>query len=74
MHEEWGFMPALYEPAIPEYGNLPEGPFDGIDAMEHIFKEVIPSVFEYIYIVAQKFVFLGICTRPKKGYYYFGQL
>ena len=50
MHEEWGFMPTLYDPAIPE--------------QEHIPKEVIPSVFEYIYSNAEKFVFLGICTRP----------
>ena len=67
MHEEWGFMPTLYDPAIPEYENLPEGQFDGIystDVMEHIPKEVIPSVFKYIYSNAQKFVILGICTRP----------
>ena len=67
LHEEWGFMPTLYDPAIPEYENLPEGPFDGIystDVMEHIPREIIPSIFEYIYSNAQKFVFLGICTRP----------
>jgi hypothetical protein len=57
LHEEWGFMPTLYDPAIPEYENLPEGPFDGIystDVMEHIPREIIPSIFEYIYSNAQK--------------------
>ena len=41
-HEELGIMPALYDPAVPEYEELPEGKFDGIystDVMEHIPKE-----------------------------------
>ena len=29
-HEELGVMPTLYDPAVPEYDTLPEGPFDGI--------------------------------------------
>lgn len=59
-------MPTLYDPAVPAYSELPEGPFDGIystDVMEHIPEEVIPSVFDYIFNNADKFVFLGICTR-----------
>lgn len=59
-------MPTLYDPAVPEYSTLPDGPFDGIystDVMEHIPEEVIPSVFEYIFGNAQKFVYLAICTR-----------
>jgi len=68
LHEAWGIgMPALYDPAVPQFEKLPEGPFDGIystDVMEHIPEEVIPSIFEWIFGNAEKFVFLGICTRP----------
>ena len=66
-HEELGIMPALYDPAVPEYENLPVGPFDGVystDVMEHIPKEQLPQVFAHIFGKAQKFVFLAICTRP----------
>ena len=31
--------------------------------MEHIPESVIPEVFDYIFSHANKFVFLGICTR-----------
>ena len=66
-HKEWGFMPSLYDPSIPEFANLPEQNFDGIystDVMEHIPEQIIPEVFDYIFSHATKFVFLGICTRP----------
>lgn len=66
LHEPWGIMPTLYDPGFPEHENLPEGPFDGIystDVMEHIPEQVIPSVFEWIFSNATKFVYLGICTR-----------
>ena len=29
-HEDLGIMPALYDPAVPEYENLPDGPFHGV--------------------------------------------
>lgn len=67
LHEPWGIMPSLYDPGVTEYENLPDGPFDGIystDVMEHIPEQVIPSVFDWIFSNATKFVFLGICTRP----------
>jgi hypothetical protein len=66
-HEELGIMPALYDPAVPEYNKLPEGQFDGIystDVMEHIPKEQLPEIFETIFGKAEKFVFLAICTKP----------
>lgn len=67
MHESWGIMPTLYDPAVSKYEHLPKGPFDGIystDVMEHIPEEVIPSVLKYIFGKAKKFVFLGVSTRP----------
>ena len=66
-HEEIGVMPELYDPAVPEYEDLPEGPFHGVystDVMEHIPKEHLPEVFDYIFSKAERFVFLAICTRP----------
>ena len=67
LHKDWGFMPSLYDPGVPKYSVLPVGEFDGIystDVFEHIPKEVLPSVIEYIFKNAKKFVFLGICVRP----------
>jgi hypothetical protein len=69
-HEHWGIMPSLYDPAIPEYQNIPEGTFDGVisfDVMEHIPKEQIPETFDQIFSRADKFVFLGIATSPAKA-------
>ena len=68
-HEELGVMPTLYDPAVPEYQKLPEGSFHGIystDVMEHIPKEQLPEIFDNIYTRAERFVYLGICTRPAK--------
>jgi len=69
-HEHRGIMPSLYDPAIPEYQNLPEGTFDGVisfDVMEHIPKEQIPETFDQIFSRADKFVFLGIATSPAEA-------
>ena len=69
-HEHWGIMPSLYDPAILEYQNIPEGTFDGVisfDVMEHIPKEQIPETFDQIFSRADKFVFLGIATSPAKA-------
>ncbi len=61
--------PTLYDPAIPEYEKLPDGPFDGVistDVMEHIPKEQLPEVVIQIFSRAKKFVYLGIATAPSK--------
>ena len=66
-HEELGIMPELYDPAVPDYEILPDGPFDGVystDVMEHIPKEHLPETFENIFSRAKRFVFLAICTKP----------
>ena len=60
-------MPELYDPGVPEYEVLPDGPCDGVystDVMEHIPKEQIPETFNIIFSKAERFVFLAICTRP----------
>ena len=67
-HEELGIdMPALYDPAVPSYDTLPDGPFDGVistDVLEHIPEEHLPETFDQIFSRAERFVFLAICTRP----------
>ena len=70
LHESWGYMPELYDPAVKGIDRLPTGKFDGIystDVMEHIPEKVIPDVLDYIYSHANKFVYLGICTAPAKA-------
>ena len=60
-------MPALYDPAVPEYEELHDGPLRGIystDVLEHIPKEQLPEIFDHIFTRAERFVFLAICTRP----------
>ena len=60
-------MPSLYDPAVPEYENLPDGPFHGIfstDVLEHIPEHQIPETIKEITFRAERFVFLAICTRP----------
>jgi SAM-dependent methyltransferase len=69
IHEStfYGIMPSLYDPAVEEYSNLPEGKFDAVistDVLEHIEEQDLDSVFEEIYSKADKFVYLGICNSP----------
>ena len=66
-HEDMGIMPTLYDPAVPEFETLPDGPFDGIistDVLEHIPEEQIPETINMITKRADKFVFLAIATSP----------
>ena len=66
-HEDLGIMPALYDPAVPEYENLPDGPFHGVfstDVLEHIPEHQIPKTIEEITRRAERFVFVAICNSP----------
>ena len=57
----------LYDPAVPEHENKPNGQFDGVistDVMEHIPEEQISEVFREISQYATRFVFLCIATDP----------
>ena len=66
-HITLGMMPALYDPGVKEFEEIPEGKFDGVystDVMEHIPKEELPDALEIIFSKARKFVFLAICTQP----------
>jgi len=65
LHENWGFMPTLYDPAVERYSLKPEGPFDCVistDVFEHIPEEALIYSLEYIFNIAEKFVFIAIST------------
>jgi len=66
-HKDLGVMPSLYDPAVPEYENLPDGPFHGVfstDVLEHIPEIQIPEVIEKMTFRAERFVFAAICNSP----------
>jgi len=59
-------MPTLYDPAIPEYSELPSGTFHGVlstDVLEHVPEEQLPEVIEQIFSRAERFVYLGIANN-----------
>lgn len=61
----WGITPTLYDPAVKQYSNFPEGKFDGVistDVMEHVHEDAVGHVLEQIFSKADKFVFLAIAT------------
>ena len=66
-HEELGIdIPALYDPAVPQYKDLPDGPFDGVistDVLEHIPEGSLPTIIEEIFSYSGKYVF---CTAAIK--------
>jgi hypothetical protein len=69
-HKHWGIMPELYDPAIPQFSKLPDGPFDGViclDVLEHIPEKEIPQTLIDIFDRSNKFVFLGIDTSPAQA-------
>lgn len=58
-------MPALYDPAVKEFSQLPDGKFDGTictDVLEHIDEAYIPGILSEIFDKSTKFAYLGICT------------
>jgi len=65
----WNVEVRCYDPYVKGYENLPNENFDGVictDVLEHIHEDDIDSIFEIIKSRANKFIFLGICTRPAK--------
>ena len=69
VHEIWGVMPTLYDPAVTRWSAKPVGEFDGVictDVLEHVPEDELPGVVDEIFLYARKFVFLSICTAPSK--------
>ena len=57
---DWDWpMPTLYDPAIPEHDELPDGTFHGVlstDVLEHIPEEQVPDIIGQIFSRAERFV------------------
>jgi hypothetical protein len=70
IHELWGgIMPTLYDPAVEEYAKHPVGKFGGvfaIDVLEHIPEDELHETLTDIRALADKWVFLSICSEPAK--------
>jgi hypothetical protein len=59
-----------YDPAVPDFAKLPDGPFDGVistDVLEHLHEADVPAVLREIFERAQRFVFMDIASfRARK--------
>lgn len=69
-YKAWGgIVPFLYDPYYPPHAARPDRKFDGVictDVMEHVPEADIDDVLRDIAALANKFVFITICTRPAK--------
>jgi hypothetical protein len=64
LSSRWGGV-RLYDPAVKEFRDKPEGKFDGVictDVLEHVLEPDV--VLEEIFGYAEKFVFLAISCLP----------
>lgn len=70
IHLQWKIeMPALYDPAFPQFELLPDGTFDGVlcsDVLEHIAIEDVPETIGKLFERADKFVWASVCCRQAK--------
>lgn len=67
VHEMWGIMPTLYDPAVPRLAKRPSGQFDGvicIDVMEHIPEEEVLETLYDIRNYARIWCYFWICCHP----------
>lgn len=59
----------LYDPAVEEFSNLPEGTFHGVicvDVLEHVPEDQVEGVIKEVISKAERFVFFTVCPRPAK--------
>ena len=69
IHEEYfkGIQPAMYDPAVDQFSDLPKGKFDLVictDVLEHIPEEDLNDFLQELYSKADTAVYLGICNIP----------
>ena len=68
IHADWNVEKVgLYDPAVPQFMNLPGNEFDGVistDVLEHVPEREIDDVLKEIFELAQKFVYLNIAMYP----------
>jgi len=69
LHKEYfrNIQPALYDPAVEQFSEMPKGKFDLVictDVLEHIPEEEIDAFLKGLYSKANTAVYLGICNIP----------
>ena len=68
-HEAWGIMPALYDPAVPEFAEMPTDPCDGVictDVLEHVPENELDAVIGDLVRLAQLWCFVSVCCRAAR--------
>lgn len=69
VHDAWGIMPALYDPAVSGLDVLPLGKFDGVvctDVLEHVPEDELDGVLAELRGYAKLWCFISVCCRPAK--------
>jgi hypothetical protein len=69
LHEAWGVLPTLYDPAVQGIDAKPEGQFDGVlctDVLEHIPEDELDTVIADLAGYATQWAFIAVCCRPAK--------
>ena len=65
-------MPTLYDPAIPEFSELPKGTFDSVictDVMEHVHMDKCDETLLEIFSKSKHSVFFTISCNPAKKHF-----
>lgn len=62
----------LYDPGVEKFSSYPQSKADGvicIDVLEHITSKDVNEFINQLYALANKFVFIVVCTRPAKKHF-----
>jgi len=66
VHKQWGVIPVLYDPAVPEFDEKPIGTFDMVlctDVLEHVPEDELGGILGEIRAYTEKLAFFSVCTR-----------
>jgi 2-polyprenyl-3-methyl-5-hydroxy-6-metoxy-1,4-benzoquinol methylase len=67
IHERWGIMPTLYDPAVEEWSEKPRGRFDGVictDVLEHIPEDELDDAITDLARYSRMWCFASISCVP----------
>lgn len=67
LHEAWGIMPTLFDPAVPGIDELPEGTFDGVlctGVLEHLPRKELPTAVGNLARYTRKWCFVSVGCVP----------
>ena len=70
MADFFGFATVFcFDPAVPEFDQRPKWSYEAVlcvDVLEHLEEPDVEPTVQYLFDLAEKFVFLTVCTRPAK--------